>query len=117
MSSVTETPRTQKTSEPSCLEFDETRFIAFETDQETFLFPYLHLRRVRYCDLNRSQEEGQIDFTFDQALVQIIGIRVKTLLPEIQREQVFLIRTGICTDWEAPQIKTVQVNLLKEDET
>ncbi len=114
MSSLTETPVAQSGKEPSCLEFDEARFIAFETDQETFLFPYLNLRMVRYCDLNRSEEEGRIDFTFDQVLVQIVGVRLKTLLPEIQREQVFSIRTGICTDWEAPQIKTVQVTILEE---
>ena len=105
----------KNTLEKPCIELDESRFIAFETE-ETFLFPYLSLRMVRYRDLNRPEEEGQIDLTFDQAMIQIVGIRLKLLLPEIQREQLFLVRIGICQDWEAPQIKRIQVNLLESDE-
>jgi hypothetical protein len=91
----------------------ETRFLAVETSEKTYLFPYIGMRLGEVVEVDRRKDRWLVELHFDLGIVRIRGNSLGALIEELQRERVFSIRKGISEDPKMPAIDTVEVELVE----
>jgi hypothetical protein len=90
----------------------ETRFLAAETNEKTYLFPYIGLRLAELSEIAGRKNRWLFELHFDLGIVRIRGNNLRTLIEEFQHERVFSIRKGISMDPNLPEIDSVEVDLV-----
>ena len=94
----------------SPFEIDErTRFLGFDLDGEaTEYLPYLNLRRIKFSEgSSREKEKIEIHFEFAQATIE--GKNLKELVSLIRHETLSILRKGISTDPNHPEISNIRL--------
>lgn len=88
------------------------RFLMFDFGNEVRAMQYMAVRRIIWKETKSSEQES-LEFQFDDCLMRVQGAGLKRLLPLLQNDEVFIIRSGSVNGERSIQITEIDFEELE----